>query len=103
MGTHECWVIRRWGEELTSLKPRSPTFLAPVASFVEENLSVDCGVGAWWFLDDSLYLWCTLFLSSLHQALDPEDLETCFKGLSGHILFICQLNFSAWTWVGGKE
>ena len=89
MGTRKSWVIRRWGKELTSLKLWPPTFLAPGTGFVEENLSVDYGVGVWWFLDDSLYLWCTLFLSSLHQALDPEGLGTCFKGLSGHILFIC--------------
>ena len=66
---------RDWNPDLSDFKvklfpfQRSPDFLAPGASFMEDNFSTDRGGGGGWFWDDSnaLHLLCTLFLLLLHQ------------------------------------
>ena len=52
-----------------SLEQLSPTFLALRTTFVEDNFSMDWGVGSGWLWDDSsaLYLLCTFCLLLLHQ------------------------------------
>ena len=48
------------------LKQRSPTFLEPGTSFVEDNFSM-VGVGVVWDDPRALHLLCTLFLLLSHQ------------------------------------
>jgi len=46
----------------------SPTFLTPATGLVEDKLSMDQGMGAWFWDDPSaLHSLCSLFLSLLHQ------------------------------------
>ena len=60
------------------LKQRSPTFLEPGTSFVEDNFSMDWGWRGWFGDDSSIYY--TLYFyyyyinsTSDHQVLDPES------------------------------
>jgi len=63
---------------LYPLEQWSPAFLAPGTGFMEDNFSMDLGMG-WWFGDGSShYIYCALYFyyyyiisTSDHQALDP--------------------------------
>ena len=52
------------GDGSRTLKQRSPTFLAPGTSFVEDNLSTDRGqgVGGWFGTIQVHYIYCALYL-----------------------------------------
>ena len=52
---------------MVSLYQRSPIFLAPGTSFMEDSFSKDKCEGWFWDISSALYLQCTLFFLPLHQ------------------------------------
>ena len=66
---------------LHALKQRSPIFLAPGISFMEDNFSTDEAVGGF-RMNEAHYIYCALYfyhyyisITSDQQALDPGSLE----------------------------